>query len=284
MSGTIAPAAAAARPPAFTAVSTGAAPSSTTNVADVPVDHLSARYVTFDRGDGDGSHACFAAKLTINVSMPNGASSQPYFFWDVAGSTPQALTVNGSTASITVPWDTCDWGGTHGWLSLPNASTTVDGATFIVSDSMTVDTTTTASAGQAPTPTSIWGTTVPVPSTDAAPSIDVFGPELLKVDAKSPIIRLIVESSGAGTLNAALGSVALGSGALRAGENDVRFAVPKSMLASLRRSASAANTLTLTPVSPTGAATGTAVTRTVVITATPKPKPKPHAKPKPKKK
>ena len=270
----------AVRPTPDASVITGAATATLPAVTVTPANHLAARYVTFQRGDGDGSHACFKATLTVNVSMPSGTSSQPYFLWDVAGNTPQPLSVSGSTASITVPWDTCDWGTTLGWLSLPNASTTVDGATFTVTSSISVDTSTPAAPSSAPAPVSTWGTSVPVPSTDAAPSIDVFGPELLKVDAKSPIIRLIVESSGAGTVNAALGSVALGSSDLRAGENDIRFAVPKGMLASLRRSASAANTLTLTPVSPTGALTGTAVTRTVVITATPKPKP--HAKPKPK--
>jgi hypothetical protein len=272
----------AVRPTPDASVITGAATGTLAPVTVTPTNHLAARYVTFQRGDGDGSHACFKATLTVNVSMPSGTSSQPYFLWDVSGSTPQPLSISGSTASITVPWDTCDWGTTRGWLSIPNASTTVDGATFTVTSSISVDTSTPAAPTSAPAPVSTWGTSVPVPSADAAPSIDVFGPELLKVDAKSPIIRLIVESSGAGTVNAALGSVALGSSDLRAGENDIRFAVPKGMLASLRRSASAANTLTLTPVSPTGAVTGTAVTRTVVITATPKPKP--HAKPKPKKK
>src|SRR5579872_2398735 len=96
----------------------------------VQVDHLSARYVTFTRGDGDSSHACYAATLSVNVTMPAGTSAQPYFFWDVPGSTPQALSVSGNTASITVPWDTCFWGATKAWLSLPNASTTVDGANF----------------------------------------------------------------------------------------------------------------------------------------------------------
>lgn len=284
MSGTIGPSGlASARPPAYADIPTGVKTTTMTPVTVVPVNHLSARYVNFDPGDGDASHACFAATLSINVSIPSGTSSQPYFFWDTTGSKPQALDINGSTASISLPWDTCDWGTTHGWLSLPNASTSVDGATFTVSDSLTVDPTTPASATAAPTPVSIWGTTVPVPSTDVAPSIDVFGPELLKVDAKSPVIRLIVESSGPGTVNAALGTVVLGSGSLRAGENDLRFSVPKSMIASLRRSASAANTLTLTPVSPTGAATGTAVTRMVVIAAAPKAKPKPKSNAKPKK-
>lgn len=277
------PALATVRPPVQDALVTGIQ-TATLPPVKVPVNHLSARYVTFQRGDGDGTHACYAATLTINVAIPAGTSAQPYYFWDVSGSSPQPLSVNGGNASITVPWDTCNWGSTRGWLSIPNAGTTVDGADFTVTSSISVDTSTPATASSAPAPTSIWGTPVPVPSTDAAPLIDVFGPELLQVDAKSPVIRLIVESSGLGSVNATLGSVALGSGALRAGENDVRFSVPKSMIASLRRSASAANTLTLTPVSPTGSLTGTAVTRTVVITATPKPKPKPHAKPKPKKK
>lgn len=279
MSGTLGPVAlAGVRPAAYADVTTGVdAVTTPTTAALVPVDHLSARYVTFQRGDGDGSHACYAATLTVDVAIPSGTSSQPYFYWDVSGSSPQALSVNGGTASITVPWDTCDWGATRGWLSLPNASTTVDGAQFTVTYSMTVDTSTPASATTAPSPATIWGTTVPVPTTDVAPAIQVYGPELLRLSASNPSIRLIVESDGAGTLNAALGSAALGQRALRAGSNDLRFVVPKSLLSSLRRSAVAANLLTLTPVSPTGTVTGTAVTRRVVITVA-KTKPKTAAR------
>lgn len=277
MSGTLGPTALdGVRPPAYTNVLTGAsAVTTTTSAAVVPVNHLSARYVNFQRGDGDGSHACYAASLSINVLMPSGTSSQPYYYWDVPGSSPQALSISGNTASITVPWDTCDWGNTRGWVSLPNASTNVDGSTFTVTYSMTVDTNTPAAAAAPPSPASIWGTTVPVPATDVAPTIDVFGPELLKVSAKSRVIELIVESSGPGSLNAALGSVALGTSALRAGNNDVRYTVPASMIASLRQSASATNVLTLTPMSSSGATTGTPVTRQVSIATTVKAKPKP---------
>jgi hypothetical protein len=268
MSGTLGPAALdGVRPTAFADVQTGInAITTPTTAAVVPVDHLAAQYVTFARGDGDGSHACYAAQLTVNVAMPSGTSSQPEFFWDVSGSSPQPLNVSGNAATITVPWDTCDWGATRGWLSLPNASTTVDGADFTVTYSMTVDTSTPASATSAPIPVPIWGTSVPVPMTDVAPDIQVYGPELLKVDASDPSIRLIVESDGPGTVNAALGAAALGQRTLRAGNNDLRFVVPKGVLTSLRRSAIAANLLTLTPVSPTGAVTGQAVTRHVVIT------------------
>ena len=271
------PALATVRPPVQDALIGGVATGVLATV-NVPVNHLSVRYLTFLRGDGDASHACFAATLSINVAMPPGTSSQPYFYWDSAGSTPQALTISGSTASISVPWDTCDWGAARGWLSIPNAGTTVDAADFTVTSSLTVDLNTPATAGAAPPATSVWGTTVPVPTVDVAPSIDVFGPELLQLSTKSPTIRLIVDSSGPGTLNATLGSTVLGSYSLRAGNNDVRFAVPKSMFTSLRRSASASNVLTLTPMSPVGSVAGAPVTRHVVIAAAPKPKPAKHKK------
>jgi hypothetical protein len=267
MSGTLGPTLLTSfRPTAYASVTAGIqAVTTTTTAAVVPLNHLSARFVAFQRGDGDGSHACYAATLTVNVTMPSGTSSQPSFFWDATGSSAQPLSVNGNTASITVPWDTCDWGPVRGWLSLPNASTSVDGAAFTVSYSMTVDTTTPATASPPPDPVSIWGSTVPVPTADVAPTIDVFGPELLKVSPKSRVIRLIVDSSGVGGVNAALGSVALGSRALRAGNNDLRFTVPAKMLGALRRTSSSASVLTLTPVSPAGTA-GLAVTRHVAVT------------------
>ena len=106
----------------------------------------------------------------------------------------------------------------------------------------------------------------------------MFGPELLKLSATDPTIRLIVESSGPGMLTATLGSTVLGTGSLRSGNNDLRFAVPKGMLTSLRRSAAAANVLTLTPVAPTGSATGSPVMLHVTIAAVPKAKKHPKHK------
>jgi hypothetical protein len=155
----------------------------------------------------------------------------------------------------------------------------------MVSYSMTVDTNAPATASPPPSPTSIWGTTVPVPTADVPPSIDVFGPELLQLSASDPTIRLIVQSSGPGMLTATLGSTVLGTGSLRSGNNDLRFAVPKGMLTSLRRSAADANVLTLTPTSSTGTATGAPVMLHVAIAAAPKAaKAKKHKAPKHKKK
>jgi len=282
------PALSGVRPPAYDNAAAGTlTTTSAVKVDTIPVNHLAARYVTFQRGDGDGSHTCYAANLTVTVSLRYGAasqsfssiSSQPYFYWNVTGSTPQPLSINGSTASITVPWDTCDWGTTSAYLSLPNASTSVDAADFTVTMSQSVDFNTPATATPPPTQTPIWGTTVPVPTTDFAPTIDVFGPELIKVSATSRVIRLIVNSSGVGSLNASLGSTPLGTSGLRAGNNDIRFTVPASMLTALRKSASVTNVLTLTPMSSSGATAGQPVTRHVSIAAAVKAKPK-HKKPK----
>src|SRR5204862_7267948 len=104
-----------------------------------------------------------------------------------------------------------------------------------------------------------------VTPTDAAPTLTLFGPEILKLSATQTQLRLIVESSGQGTVRGRLGSVDLGSVAIRGSNNDVRFKLPKSALSSLRRSAAASNVLTLTPVSATGGATGTPVTRTIQL-------------------
>lgn len=264
------PALSGIRPTAFANVP-GGTKTATLAPLSVPVDHLATQYVTFQRGDGDGSHACYAATLSITVTVPSGTASRPYFFWDNTGSTPVALSVNGSTATTTVPWDTCAWGAKQfGWLSIPNASTTVDGASFTVASSVTVDPNTPAAAASAPTGPTIWGTTVPVPTTDVAPLIDVFGPELLTLSTSNPTIRLIVSSSGVGSVNATLGSAKLGSRSLRAGSNDLRFVVPKGLLTSLRRAAIAKNLLTLTPMSTSGQAAGQPVTRHVLIAHAPK--------------
>jgi hypothetical protein len=138
------------------------------------------------------------------------------------------------------------------------------------------------------------GTVISVPTTDTPPSIDVSGPELIQLAADTRVLRLIVSSDGPGTLQAALGGLALGRSTLRAGHNDVRFTLPKSALTTLRRTSAVAGFLTLTPLSPSGIA-GTILMRQVAVepaaaSAKPAAKPKakakvkPHAKAKPKKK
>ena len=97
---------------------------------------------------------------------------------------------------------------------------------------------------------------VSAPSTDAAPVISVFGPELLKLSARpTRQIRLIVQSSGERHAPGEPRLVSLGSSTCGRGTNDVRFTLPPSAVSALRRSAAASsNVLTLTPLSTSGAA------------------------------
>ena len=252
-------------PTIYQTLQTGVKPGSIVSSLQVPVDHMATRYIEFTRGDGTTTGACYTAQLSLSVTIPAGTLSKPTFYWKGSGSSPVALTINGNTASAVLPWDTCTWSGPVGLLSLPNASTGVNGVNFAVSASMTVDMTTPVNMSLPPAQLPVNTPVVQVPGTDVAPTIAVFGPQLVTIAAADRQLRLIVQSSGVGSLQATIGSVSLGSASLRGGNNDVRFTIPQSLVTALRRSA-ATNVLTLTPVSPTGSAAGPAVTRTVSIT------------------
>jgi hypothetical protein len=247
------------------AIATGAKTASLTTTK-VPVNHLSTRILEFDRGDGDDSHACFAATLSLTVTIPAGTQSQPVFWWNGSGDPPLPLAVNGNTAVAAIPWDTCKWPASAGYLALPNASQNVDAADFAVSGSLNVDTSQPTSVVAPPAQIPTLTPVVPVSSLEVAPLVDVAGSEFLRLGANERIIRLLVESSGDGKLHAMLGGVDLGSPTLRAGNNDVRLTLPTSALSALRRAASATKSvLTLTAISPRGTQTGDSVTRHVVV-------------------
>ncbi len=260
----------AAKPRPYGApIYTGAA-SGAVSAQKVAVNHLSTRYLQFSRGTATGTVAspCWQATLSLDVTIPAGSLSQPVFYWDGGGSSAVALAINGSHATATIPWDTCTWTTGEGFLALPNASQGVDGADFIVNASTVVDlkTSVTSIRPAAPPPSvNVTSPVVSVSSADVAPTVDVFGPQLLMLSASDQQIRLIVNASGQGLLSASLGSLALGTVSLRGGNNDVRFSVPAGTLAAVRRSASPSNVLTLTPTSASGAAVGTSVTRAVSI-------------------
>lgn len=225
----------------------------------VAVNHLAARYVAFQRGNGTSTGPCYAATLTINVTLPAGLAARPYFRWTGKDGVAMPLAVVGSNASISVPWDTCAWSDV-GLVSLPNASTTLDAATFKVTGSIIVDTLTPVTATPPP-PGTYTGPTVPAPDADEPPSIAVYGPETLRVSKKKRVLRLVVFSSGSGMLEAELGALQLGMRDLRAGNNDLRFTLPRSAV----RTLSANSQLTLTALSSDGAR-GAAVTRKLLLT------------------
>lgn len=229
--------------------------------ASVPVDHLATEYIAFDKGAG----SCVAGTLSVAVTIPAGTLSKPAFFLDAKGSTPVQLTVSGSRASATIPWDTCASPGGLGYLSLPNASQTVDGAAFGVTASLAIDAAKPVAATPAPAvvaPPLVAAT----PSTALAPTINVFGPELLTLSSATQQIRLTVAASGAGVLQARLGTLSLGSQKLRIGTNDLRFTLPRDTFSALRRSAATPSVLTLTPTAAGGAVAGPSVTRTISVT------------------
>ena len=253
----------------FTGVQTGAV-----TAQKVAVNHLSTRFLQFTRGrsvGGSTNAVCWKATLSISVTIPAGTLSQPVFYWDGAGNSTVPLSIVGNTATASIPWDTCTWASGEGFLSLPNASLNVDAADFDVTASLVVDSSTQVTSivqVTPPPPVVVTSPVIPVSSADVAPTIEVFGPQLLTLSASASQIRLIVNASGEGLVSAALGSLALGTVSLRAGNNDLRFTLPKGTLSAVRRSASPSNVLTLTPTATSGAVTGTPVTRTISVTPT----------------
>jgi hypothetical protein len=244
-------------------------------VLHVSVNHLAARYLNFSRGDVNNVGACYAATLALTVAMPSGLGSKPSFYSSGVGTSAVPLTINGNTASLSVPWDSCT-GGPDGYLALPNPSLATDSASFAVSGSLTVDLNTPTTAKPPPAPLYAGpGAVVPSPTADIAPSIFVYGAQVVRVSTADRMVRLIVFASGPGTLTANVGAKKLGTYMLRAGNNDIRFKLPLSLVNALRKAAAAktasTSVLTLTSSSPAGVA-GAKVTRKLAVVKPPAPK------------
>ena len=123
-------------PTAHKTVSTGVA-SGALPVQKVAVNHLATRYLKLKRGATEAG-VCHAATLNLTVALPSGLNSRPSFFSRSLGSSAVPLPINGNTATLSVPWDTC-LGGYDGYLSLPNPSLNSDAREFVVSGSISVD-------------------------------------------------------------------------------------------------------------------------------------------------
>lgn len=238
----------------------------TTNVA---VNHLAARFVTLHHGAPTDIRApCYAATLTINVTIPAGVTSTPYYFANTFGAVAQAFSVSGSTATLTVPWNTCA-GSPDAYISLPNDTWNpgLDGREFVIGGTVTVNLDAPASPSD-PSGAKVTGLVVAAPTSDPAPTLTMYAPEVLRVNARDRALRFAVFSSSSGKLRATLRSITLGTMTLRAGNNDVRFTLPKSLVSGLRKTRSN-NVLSVTSLSPQGTQGGT-ITRRVVIHAAPK--------------
>lgn len=241
------------------------------------VNHLAVRFVDLAHGVDTDTGPCYSASLALKVALPAGVPSTPYYSANVKDSVPQAFAVSGSTASLTVPWNTCG-ASPHAYVSFPNESNDVappvlDGREFTLSGTVTVDKSKPASATEAPAGVKITGPVIQTPTSDPAPELTLHAPELIRVSAKTRLLRFIVFSSGDGALKATLGSTWLGSAGLHAGNNDVRYILPTQLLKTLRKTNTPTNVLTLTSYSP-GGTQGSSVTRRVAMKPVPKP-PKP---------
>jgi len=232
------------------------------------VNHLAVRYVDVAHGLDTDTGPCYSASLALKVALPAGVASTPYYYANTKGAVAQAFSVSGTTASLTVPWNTCG-ASPHAYVSLPNETNDVvppalDGREFTVSGTVTVDKSKPAAAGEAPEGVKVIGPVVQAPTTDPAPDLTLHAPELIRVSAKTRLLRFIVFSSGDGTLKATLGSTWLGSAGLHAGNNDVRFILPTHLLKTLRKTNTPGNVLMLTSYSP-GGTQGASVTRRVAM-------------------
>jgi hypothetical protein len=246
------------------------------------VNHLAVRYVDLAHGLDTDTGPCFSALLYLQVDLPAGVATTPYYSANVKGSVPQAFTVSGNTATLKdIPWNTCG-ASPRAYVSLPNESNDVappalDGREFTISGMVTVDKSRPASATEAPAGVKITGPVIQTPASDPAPELTLYAPELIRVSAKTRLLRFIVFSSGNGALKATLGSTWLGSAGLHAGSNDVRYILPTRLLNSLRKTNTPANVLLLTSYSP-GGTQGASATRRVAMKPVPKPKPKKRRK------
>jgi len=245
---------------------TGSLP--TTNVA---VNHLAVRYLALQHGAaGDtGREPCYATTLALNVAIPSGVTSTPYYYANTSGASAQALAVSGSNATISVPWNTCAT-SPDAYLSLPNDSLGMDGREFVVTGTATVDLGSPA-APSIPQPGAIIvGPVIAAPTTDPPPRLTLYAPEILRVNSRTRVLRFVIYSSGSGKVSAVLGSTGLGTASVRAGNNDVRWTLPASLVTALRRTSSN-NLLSLTSLSPSGVK-GATLTRRVMIVASKKTK------------
>jgi len=258
------------RVPVSTAkVQTGLTSTTVVKNLRVAVDHLATRYLEFDRGDGVGAGPCFTATLALSVTVPAGSSSQPVFYWTGPGGTSTPLTVSGSTATASIPWDTCTWSTSEGLLSLPNASSTLNSANFYVTATLTLsDPPVPANSGAPSAPVSIWGQVVPVTSLTLPPAISLLSKSVLTLSPTDRQLYLVVESGSEGSVQASLDSISLGTVAVTTGENEVVLKLPSAVLDSLRRSAGTSSTLTVTPVTANGAVTGQPLALKVMVAPT----------------
>lgn len=221
----------------------------------VAVNRLAARFVSYTPPAPDET-PCYAATLSFTVTLPAGVTSRPHVY--TTGTrilTP--LSVSGTTASASIPWDTCS-SDAPALLSLPNTSQTLDARMFVVNASITVDKSKIVSPTMPPPGATITGPVIAAPTEDPAPELAFYSRNVMKLASDSRVLRLVFYSSGTGKVRVVFSGQEVALIKVRAGANSVSVRLPKP---AKRFSASSRAVLELTPLSPAGAPGDTFVQR-----------------------
>jgi hypothetical protein len=226
----------------------------------IVVNHLSARYVAVKPALENEvvTSPCYAATLSLTVTVPAGLDARPVWYWNGPGGGATELPLEGSTAKLSVPWYTCST-GYRGLLMLPNPSLTADAQEFVVSASLSVDRSKQTPAPAMPVTSkppavAIQGGVVPAPDGTLAPTIRLYGPEVMTISGTQRRVTLIVHSDDSGTVEISIAGVSLGTYGVRPGYNRLRVAVPNAQIsrAAGSRVRTGRTQLLVTAVSPSG--------------------------------
>jgi len=231
----------------------------------VAVNRLASRFVAL-APPTQTDRECYEATLSLTVTLPAGVSSRPYVF-ATKTKTATALSVSGTTATTSIPWDTCS-SDFPAYVSLPNSSQSLDGRMFVLNSSVTVDKTKVMTKTPPPAAAVVTGTIIAAPTEDPAPTIFLYAPEVLRVAADARVLRLVVFATGAGRIRATFNGADLGTSSVRAGANDLRFRLPS---AAARLVLARQSVLELTTLSPAGSP-GTTFVQKIAFQKKAKPK------------
>ena len=106
---------------------------------------------------------------------PGGDVSKPAFYWDGRRQLAVPLSINGSTATASIPWDTCTWRRARAISPCRTPRRTSMAPTSSSPGSLTVDTTRRPAALTAAAADPTCGQVVPVTSSSVAPAIRSSG-------------------------------------------------------------------------------------------------------------
>jgi hypothetical protein len=221
-----------------------------TKTTRVAVNHLAARFV--EVRNAGATTPCHPATLALELTLPAGVASVPSFYSKEYGGL-RSFAVNGSKATLTTSWDTCTWADRSALVALPNPSSTVDGAEFTLTVTVTALDEDTVLSPDAPVPPTEPRPVVPTDDAVPPPTLSFHGSSAVRV-ARNGSVRLAFFATNVGTLRVSVGGKTLKSVRIRAGQNVVTLRLPAAKKPRTRRASLAVRParLELTTFSPSG--------------------------------